>query len=282
MSDPPSLDQLRRRLDGIDDRLHDLILERASVIESVNALKRSSGQPALRPGREAQILRRLAARHGGPFPRDSMVRLWCEILGVAVSMQGRFTVAVATIEGRPGFWDLARDYFGGQVPLTPMRGNGEIVTAVGDGRATVGILPMPKDGEREPWWPALADGRNAPRVLMRLPFAGAGNARYEDGDALVIGTVEPDPSGADCGMLAIETGDVVRARLMSALEGVGRAAYLGAHRPDANTLWHLIELDDVIEPNDARLVAALKPLGKEARTVRLLGLYPRPLPPEPA
>ena len=55
----PNLDELRRRLDAIDDRLHDLILERAAVVESVAALKQSTGQPSLRPGREAEILRRL-------------------------------------------------------------------------------------------------------------------------------------------------------------------------------------------------------------------------------
>src|ERR1700728_3591680 len=101
----PSLDEMRRSIDAVDDRIHDLILERAALVESIAALKQSSGQPVLRPGREAEILRRLLARHRGDFPRPSLVRLWRELLGGMVAMQGRFVVAVVVSAARPGFWD---------------------------------------------------------------------------------------------------------------------------------------------------------------------------------
>ena len=38
----------------------------------------------LRPGREALILRRLVARHRGPFSRAVLVRLWRELISGTV------------------------------------------------------------------------------------------------------------------------------------------------------------------------------------------------------
>ena len=65
----PDLAVLRARLDDLDDKMHDLLMERALVIESV---ARSGKPAAFRPGREAAILRRLLARHTGKLPGDKL------------------------------------------------------------------------------------------------------------------------------------------------------------------------------------------------------------------
>jgi chorismate mutase-like protein len=279
----PNLAELRQRLDAIDDRLHDLIVERAALVENVTAVKQSTGQPSLRPGREAEILRRLVGRHRGSFPRQSLVRLWREMLGGTVSMQGKFTVAVAAPEGRPGLWDLARDHFGGYVPTIALRSAAEVLSAVGDGRATVGVLPMPSDNEEAPWWPALAGARGqGPRVIARLPFADGGNGRETGGDAVVVGTAEADATGADRTMLVIETrGEQSRARVIAAFEGIDPSVtYLAAHAPANAETWYLIELDGLIGAQDSRIATALRPLGEPAPQIWLFGSYARPLPRE--
>jgi chorismate mutase-like protein len=280
----PNLDELRRRLDALDDRIHDLVMERAEIVESVAAYKQSAGQPSLRPGREAQIVRRLVARHRGKLPRQTLVRLWRELLGGTVSMQGKFVVAVTVPEGRPGFWDIARDHFGGYVAMMPLRSSAEVLSAIGDGRASVGVLPMPFENETEPWWPALAGPRNhGPRVLARLPFAGLGNGRDGDGDALVVGKADADATGADRTMLVIDaSAEMSRARLIAAFESVRRpATHLAAHQPAPAECWHLIELDGLVTPQGAAITAALKAMGDQGRGAWLFGGYARPLPPEP-
>jgi chorismate mutase len=72
MSDNPTpLDDLRRRIDEIDDRVQDLLIERTQLVEAVGETKRRAGMPALRPAREAVVLRRLVGRHRGRFPPSS-------------------------------------------------------------------------------------------------------------------------------------------------------------------------------------------------------------------
>ena len=60
---------LRAELDGIDDAMHDLLMRRAACVEEV---ARSGKRSALRPGREASIIRRLLARHQGALPPHAL------------------------------------------------------------------------------------------------------------------------------------------------------------------------------------------------------------------
>src|SRR6476646_7932850 len=73
----PDLLALRARLDELDDQIHDLLIERAKVVENV---ARSGKASAFRPGREAAILRRLLARHSGQLAPQTLVRMWREML----------------------------------------------------------------------------------------------------------------------------------------------------------------------------------------------------------
>ncbi len=277
-----TLDDLRRRIDEIDDRLHDLIMERAAIVEAIGASKKRGQIAAIRPGREARILRRLVARHRGGFPRPVLARLWRELISGAVMMQGDFAVAVAALEEMPDYWDLARDHFGSNIPMTAFHSLGEALRTLADRKVAVAVLPMPAEGEREPWWPLLArGGAAAPRVLARLPFAGRGNARGDGGlDALAIGFAEPDPTDDDRSLIALElAGELSRARLIAALKEAGLAVTLfAAHEPGGEGAWNLIEIDDGVAEGDPRLAKALAALGDRIARVTHLGSYAKPIP----
>jgi chorismate mutase len=282
-TDTANLDDLRRRIDQIDDQLHDLIMQRAELVEAIAAAKKRDRLDSLQPGREAQILRRLVARHKGRFPRAVLVRLWRELISGAVAVQGDFSVAVCAVNGAPDYWNLARDHYGSHTRMTAFHSVGEVLRALAEGRADIGVLPTPAEGEREPWWPLLTlAGAAAPRILARLPFAGHGNARGDGGfDALVIGRGAPDPTGSDRSFIALETqGGLSRARLIAALRDAGLTVTLfAAHEPADADAWYLVELDDMVTKDDPRLAKALKQLGERIARVVSLGGYAKPFAP---
>ena len=157
---PMSLEEVRKRIDAIDTELLRLVEERAALAHDVAAAKAAAGDAGrfgLRPGREALVLRRLVRRHSGPFPVQSLVRLWREIMSSLLRLQGPFSVAVLTggEDTPPGLWDLARDYYGATTPMIACQGASQVMREVSEGRATVGVLPFPEQGERTPWWPML-------------------------------------------------------------------------------------------------------------------------------
>ena len=54
--DSPDLDLLRQEIDAIDGELHGLIGRRATLVDRIAASKQPGGL-AMRPGREARVLR---------------------------------------------------------------------------------------------------------------------------------------------------------------------------------------------------------------------------------
>ena len=94
---PPSLDAVRQRIDALDTELLRLVDERASLARIVAEAKRATGDGdrfALRPGREAQILRRLIASERDAANPSLIVRIWRELIGDSLSVQGPFHLSV--------------------------------------------------------------------------------------------------------------------------------------------------------------------------------------------
>jgi chorismate mutase / prephenate dehydratase len=252
---PSELVELRRRLDEIDDKLHDLLIERAEIVSVVAASKREGNLAAFQPGREAQIIRRLVDRHHGVLPVATLVRMWREMLAATVRLQSPFAVAVfAPIESQ-GFWDLARDHYGSHTPMSAYRSIGQVIRAVTEGQASVGVLPMPQEGETDPWWRhLLSKDTDAPRVVARLPFGARGNARSQCADAFAIGRGVQPETGRDRVLLTAETSaDISRNRIFRTLSSLGLVCTFFASYEHAGSALNLIEIEGFVPITDPRL-----------------------------
>lgn len=267
------LDDLRREIDEIDSALHDLIMRRAKIVENIAAAKGEQAASGMRPGREAEILRRLAARHRGPFPRESLVRIWREIISAVTAMQGPYNVAVFDGE-EGGLWDLSRDYFGSCTEISACSARRDVVGRVADGTVTHGVLPYPPEEDERPWWAGLWSP-DAPRIVLRLPFAGIGNARGRKAQALVIARIAPQPTGDDRSLIMIETTEE-RRRVVFAemLELAGLEGRLVCASRDGS-LHYLVEVQGFVEGGDGRLKRLLEQ--ERVERARIIGAYPTPL-----
>lgn len=283
-----TLAALRRRIDRIDSAIHDLLIRRTRVVEKVRDLKKGD-RDKIRPGREAEILYRLAARHRGHFPKPELLRIWREIIVATLSFEGPFSVAVFAPHGQGGIWDVTRDHFGSFTPMTRHDSALGVMRAVAGHHASVGVLPLPIPDDEDAWWPEMMDllarGRETARIIARLPFAGAGNARGQNPGALVIAPAMPDPTARDRACLGLETDD------RTGREAVNRAfarARLG--RPEllcaedagdkGRVLW-LADLPGSVAPDDPRLAQLARALGgvgdDACKRVVVLGAYAEPL-----
>ena len=281
MSDTPSdLEDLRRRIDEIDDRLQDLLTERVEIVTRVAVHKRTAGGVAAhQPAREAEIIRRLVSRNRGGLPPATVVRMWRELLAATTRLQSAFTIAVYAPPQAQGFWDLARDHYGSHTPMLAFRTTGQVIHAVTDGQAAVGVLPMPQEEDPDPWWRHLLSAHdNAPHVIARLPFGGRGNARSDSADALAIGRGSEQPTGRDRTLLAAENAPhISRGRMFSTLAGLDLGCTFMAscdHAEGANTL---IEIDGFVPISDPRLAAFRAQLGTALYRLLRFGGYAVPL-----
>ena len=281
---PPVLDDLRREIDAIDDAMHDLIMRRASVVETIGTVKRQASADgiAIRPAREAMIVRRLLDKHAGAFPAIVLVRMWRELLAGTTRMQGPFSVAVHAPEKSVGYWDLARDHYGSCTRMTLHQSAQRVVREVAQGHATIGVLAMPNDGQSDPWWPFLvASEAGAPRIVACLPFLANDAGRFEDLKALAIARAELQPTGDDVSLVAVEANlELSRARLRDILERAGLKTADMAVTEDANApdqRLHLIRIEGFVESGDPRLAELQSLAGKAVRRVIGLGGYAAPI-----
>jgi chorismate mutase-like protein len=278
-----AIDDLRRQIDEIDGHLHDLLMRRSGVVARIGALKGNGGPNGFfRPGREAIILRRLIERHQGSLPKATIVRMWRELLSAALRLQGPFAIAVFAPKGRGGYWDLARDHFGSLTPAHAHDTVTQVLRAVIDGPATVGVLPLPQEGEREPWWPALVSKDSSqPRVIARLPFGAPGNTRGGAVEALVIGRAEQEETGRDRSLLVVEAvAEISRSGLRAALAAAALPPLLvhAARDPNGPGIWlHLAEVEGCVRPDDSRFGALVAQRSNEIRHIWPLGGYATPL-----
>src|SRR2546430_8928700 len=68
-SETPSLPELRREIDRIDQAMHGLLMERGEIIDHLIAAKQTQETgSAFRPAREAEMMRRAGERQLGMLP----------------------------------------------------------------------------------------------------------------------------------------------------------------------------------------------------------------------
>jgi chorismate mutase / prephenate dehydratase len=280
-----TLEGLREEVDRIDDALHDLLMRRAEVSRAIARVKQpESGPngpiPALRPAREAAILRRLLARHRGDLPARVLVRIWREIIASSLRVQNKFHLHVYAADNQTGFADLAHDHFGSFTPIRTHTRPSLVVHACAEEPYSLGIVPLPEIEEAGPsWWAQLAPaGEKGPRVVAKLPFVRDGEDVLS---AYAIGTVEQEPSGDDTTLLLLEIAPgISRASLQNLLKGAG----LGGKLVAAGRLLEkkvpdeiLLEAKGFVGKDDPRLNALAEAAGEAITRVAPIGGYANPV-----
>lgn len=270
------LQSLRTELDRFDDAILDLLMRRAEVVERVAMAKT---RLALRPGREAAIIRRLLARHRGALPRQAVVRIWRELLAGTTAMQRPLVVAVCDPDSGHAFTQAAREQFGVLTPVRVHPGPAQALAEVASGVASIAVLPFPTPDEPEPaaWWAALMDDTEPRiRVIARLPFWAPRNEGAPSVEALVAGAATPDESGDDRSLIRLEAAEGVSdARLSAALAAADLTADMLIVRRDPGRplARALADVRGFVTDSDPRL-ARLEPLAGRASVI---GAYAVPI-----
>lgn len=239
------LEAVRARLDEVDRRLVELIDERAALASEVAAAKAAAGEGgrfALRPVREAEVLRNLLARPRKAAPAGLIVRIWRELMSDSLSRQGPYHVSVYGGLAPEGVHETARMRFGATPPFTPASRPEDAIAAA---KTPGGVAVLALDA-RTPWWGRLL-AEPSLRVFAALPCLDT----WGRPTALAAAQVEIGPTGNDRTYWVTDAPGPP-GRLVEALSKDGVAAELLA---DAGGL-RLFELVGYYQADDARLTRA--------------------------
>ncbi len=138
-----SLKNIRARIDAVDDRIVDLLRERAALAQDIGHAKSGA---KYRPEREAQVLRRVNARNKGPLPAAALTRLYTEIMSACRALEAGITVAYLGPQGTFSE-EAAIRQFGSQAMLKPCASIDGVFRQVETGAVAYGVVPIENSTE---------------------------------------------------------------------------------------------------------------------------------------
>lgn len=145
-SEQQQLQQLRERIDAIDEQIGHLISERATCAQAVARVKNANCTPGetpvfYRPEREAQVLRKAMERNKGPLKNEEFARLFREIMSACLALEEPIGVAYLGPEGT--FTQQATiKHFGHSAQTMSMPAIDEVFREVEAGAAQFGVVPV--------------------------------------------------------------------------------------------------------------------------------------------
>ncbi|MEO8875592.1 MAG: prephenate dehydratase [Polyangiaceae bacterium] len=142
-----TLPKLRAEIDALDDRILELLKERADIAQRVAEAKRAANVSRFHaPEREREVIERLYAKGAGAFPRDAIRVVFREIMSACLSLQTPMHVAYLGPEGT--FTQMAaRQAFGLAARYREAATIDGVFDAVARGDAAYGVVPLENSTE---------------------------------------------------------------------------------------------------------------------------------------
>ncbi|MGE5173237.1 MAG: prephenate dehydratase [Betaproteobacteria bacterium] len=135
------IEKLRKKIDEIDNKLVDLLNERARIVIDVGNIKKAEKLDFHSPSREREILERLTAYNKGPFPQDTLRAVYREILSSSLSLER--PLKIAYLGPRATFTHMAgMQQFGLAAQYVPVENIKDVFSEVERGRADYGVVPI--------------------------------------------------------------------------------------------------------------------------------------------
>ncbi|WP_052517529.1 chorismate mutase [Archangium violaceum] len=139
--DSGRLQELRRKIDAVDQRLVRLLNERASLVVEVGKTKRADGTPIYAPHREAEVLRKVLSSNQGPLSDRAVEGIYRELMSGSFALEQPLRIGYL---GPPGSNSHAAavKQFGSSVDYEDLREIGGVFTEVRRGHVNYGLVPI--------------------------------------------------------------------------------------------------------------------------------------------
>ena len=83
------ISEWRRKIDELDERIVELISERAAAAKAIGALKKDSELPVYEPKREQEVLRHVKRVNKGPLDDAELIHIYERLMDVMRTLQRR-------------------------------------------------------------------------------------------------------------------------------------------------------------------------------------------------
>ena len=145
------LSLIRKKIDRIDNKIHDLIMTRAELVSDVVKEKRSENFKDIviyRPAREHEILARLIKRHKGNISIISLISIWRNLISTYISIQGELKLIFTN-----NIDNIVNSHFTSEIKKIKKNNSTSCLKGLIENKAHIAILPFPN--KYNDWWSKL-------------------------------------------------------------------------------------------------------------------------------
>ncbi len=136
-----SLDDIRKKIDTVDQKIINLLNERTELAVEIGKLKKIKGEEVYSPSRESEIYRKIESMSKGPMPPDALKAIYREVMSASLALEKPISVAYLGPEAT--FTHLASvSKFGSSVSYIPCVSITEVFQEVDRKRADYGVIPV--------------------------------------------------------------------------------------------------------------------------------------------
>lgn len=136
-----SLEELRKKIDAIDEKLVELINERAKIVVEIGKLKQAESTPIYSPDREKMVLEKIASINKGPLPDKTLAAIWREIMSGSFFLERPLRIGYLGPEGSFSH-NAAILKFGQSVDYEALADIRAVFEEVSKGHCDFGIVPV--------------------------------------------------------------------------------------------------------------------------------------------
>lgn len=141
-----NIDDHRKAIDELDQRIVTLISERASHAQAIGRAKAAQAAEAFAPAREQQVFDRLQAINPGPLPDGALHAIYREIISACRALERVLTIAYWGPAGS-NTHVAALTRFGHGAQLIPQESIAAVFTEVEKEKADYGVVPVENSTE---------------------------------------------------------------------------------------------------------------------------------------
>jgi chorismate mutase/prephenate dehydratase len=136
-----SLEELRKKIDEVDNQLVELLNERARVVVKIGTLKTKIDKPVYSPDREKDVFDRISKANKGPLPDRCLVAIWRELMSGSFVLEKPLRIGYL---GPAGSFSHTASMlkFGQSVEYEPLVDITSIFDEVSKGHCDLGLAPV--------------------------------------------------------------------------------------------------------------------------------------------
>jgi chorismate mutase len=157
------LEDLRKEIDSIDEKLLSLLIKRIKIVKKVGTLKKKSGEKFfIRSAREADMIDVLIKKAGKNLPQNLVIDIWRKLITAANMLEQPISI----FSQNPEYEHLIREYYNSSVPIKFLKTTREVISSLKKNGSGIAIFALPPHNQ-DSWWEQLPESFY---VFTRIPY----------------------------------------------------------------------------------------------------------------